>query len=121
MTVLVDTSVWVDHLRTPDPKLGAMMMAAQVVIHPFVLGELTIGNLRDRSRAVAALAALPSTPVVDSATWLAFVDEHALAGSGIGFVDAHLLVSVAIIDIPLWTRDRRLAERATTLGRLWVE
>ncbi len=120
-SVLVDTSIWADHFRSGDAALGKLLAAGAVRMHPFVVGELAMGNLRDRARTVALLQALPSLTVTDDAAWHAFVDREALAGSGLGFVDAHLLAASAAAGVRLWTRDRRLAARATAMGCAWNE
>jgi predicted nucleic acid-binding protein len=88
-------------------------------MHDYVLGELAIGNLRDWDRAVTALAALPRAKLVPESDWLWCVRRNQLAGTGLGFVDAHLLASVEASDgMRLWTRDKRLASAASVAGRL---
>ncbi len=121
MIVLVDTSVWADHFRAADSKLRAMLAAGQARMHPFVIGELAMGNLRDRHRTVTALTNMASVPIVEERAWLSFVEQADLGGSGLGFVDAHLLAAATLGDILLWTRDRRLSDRAERLGRRWLE
>ena len=120
MSVLVDTSVWADHLRAPEPALVRLLSEQAVGMHRFVLGELAMGNLRERGRLIALLSALPMIAVIDDATWLGFVDRERLGGSGIGYVDAHLLAAAVVNGSLLWTRDRRLAERADALGCGWT-
>lgn len=120
--ILVDTSVWADHFRAMEPVLALMLSEGRVANHPFVTGELAMGNLRNRPGVLTALSDLPQVAVTDNADWLAFVDRHALGGTGLGFVDAHLLASVSGHDgLRLWTRDRRLGERAAALGLVWTE
>ena len=121
MSLLVDTSVWVDHFRAVDARLAALLGAGEVRMHPFVLGELALGNFRDRKRALTVLGSLYAAPLVAQECFLDFVERHALAGIGIGFVDAHLLASACEGRIKLWTRDQRLAARAEILGVGWVE
>ena len=106
--ILVDTSVWVDHLRRSNARLAALLEEGQVVCHPFVLGELILGNLGRRSEVVDLLAELPSATLADHDEVMVFVAAQALAGSGIGWVDAHLLCSAALSRAELWTLDRRL-------------
>ena len=115
--ILVDTSVWVDHLRSGDPTLGACLDAGQVLAHPFVIGEIALGSLRRRDVVLTALQDLPSAAVARDSEVLAFIDRHSLFGRGIGFVDAHLLASARLTaGTTLWTRDRRLESVAATLG-----
>jgi len=106
--VLVDTSVWVTHLRTGQPELVALLHEAQVLCHPFVIGELACGNLKNRAEILSLLQDLPSTPVVSQEECLHFIDVHRLMGKGIGFVDAHLLASCRLVRVSLWTEDRKL-------------
>nr|WP_144300262.1 PIN domain-containing protein [Elioraea rosea] len=115
--VLVDTSVWVDHLRHGEAALAALLEAGRVLGHPFVLGELSLGGLRDPDTVLGALAALPQAIVATDAEVLGFIARHGLAGSGIGYLDAHLLAATRLTrDARLWTRDRRLARAAERLS-----
>lgn len=113
--ILVDTSVWVDHLRAGDDGLAVALETGDVLSHPLVIGELACGNLRNRRELLALLGKLPATPVASHAEALAFIEAHALAGRGIGFVDVHLLAAAALASARLWTRDRRLARVASAL------
>jgi predicted nucleic acid-binding protein len=114
--ILVDTSVWVDHLRVADSRLKGLLLEAVVLCHPFVVGELACGTLGRRGEVLGLLRHLPQAPVVDHDEVLAFVDAHALMGSGLGWVDVHLLASAALAGERFWTRDRRLALAARRLG-----
>ncbi len=115
--ILVDTSVWIDHLRTGEPHLVALLERSQVLMHPFVLGELACGNLRRRAEVLRHLGALPRSPVATDDEALCFVEAHRLMGRGIGWIDVHLLAAVALSPgTRLWTRDRRLDAVARTLG-----
>lgn len=116
MTILVDTSVWVDHFHAPDQHLLALLRQAEVTIHPYVVGELAMGSFRDRTRSLRLLLNLPSAEIVDQHVLLDFIDSMALVSSGLSFVDAHLLASAAAAGITLWTRDKRLRDRAQALG-----
>lgn len=108
--ILVDTSVWIDHLRKSEPALIAALKAGQVLIHPFVIGELACGNLDNRVELLSLLRDLPAAPVATDAEALGFIDRHQLMGRGIGYLDVHLLASVALArPARLWTRDKRLA------------
>ena len=114
--ILVDTSVWVDHLRRGDAQLAALLECGGVVMHPFVLGEISCGSLADRSTVLELLQDLPAAIVADYDEALSFIDRHALHGKGIGFVDVHLLASVALTHgAKLWTRDKRLKAAAHEL------
>ncbi|TAJ94172.1 MAG: type II toxin-antitoxin system VapC family toxin [Gammaproteobacteria bacterium] len=115
--ILVDTSVWVDHLRTGDKSLASLLDNSQVLMHPFVLGELACGNLRKRSEVLSLLKDLPRVVVTTDDEVLFFIERHALMGRGIGYVDAHLLASVTLNGpTRLWTRDKHLHAVADSLG-----
>lgn len=116
--ILVDTSVWVDHLgsRGGDAGLAALLRRGGAATHPYVLGELACGRLTDRDEVLAALSRLPLVTQAGHAEVLTMVDSHRLWGSGIGWIDAHLLASSAIAGARLWTRDRSLARAARALG-----
>jgi len=115
--ILVDTSVWVDHLRAHDRTLADLLHAGQVLTHPFVIGELALGNLRQRDLIVGALRDLPAATVATDQEVLDFIAQHSLFGLGIGYVDAHLLAAVRLTaGSRLWTRDTRLSRVADRLG-----
>jgi predicted nucleic acid-binding protein len=114
--ILVDTSIWVDHLRSGVPQLTAALQAGEVFIHPWVIGELACGNLSDRGRVLQLLQGLPAARVATPAEVLALIEQHQLMGRGIGFVDAQLLASAKLTHCTLWTQDRRLADLAQALG-----
>jgi predicted nucleic acid-binding protein len=114
--MLVDTSVWVDHLRRGNPDLEFRLETDRVWCHPFVIGELACGRLSDRGRVLGLLEALPCSPVADHPEVLTFVARWELAGSGIGWVDAHLLASAMLGGIGIWTLDRNLGRVARRLG-----
>lgn len=120
--ILVDTSVWVDHLRKGSPALAAALEEERVLMHPFVLGELACGNLRNRGEVLRLLGDLPVAPAVTDPEVLAFIERRALMGRGIGYIDVHLLTS-AVLAGPawLWTRDRRLATVAAELDLAFTE
>jgi hypothetical protein len=118
---LVDTSVWIDHLRQGDDELVAALLAGQVLIHPWVVGELACGNLHDRKQVLDLLQSLPLSPVAVENEVLFFIDQHALMGRGIGYVDVHLLASARLAKARLWTRDKRLATVANELGIAYME
>jgi hypothetical protein len=115
--ILVDTSVWVDHLRSGDDHLRSLLESGSVLGHPFVIGEIACGNLQRRAEVLSLLQRLPSAEVAGDAEVLLFIDCHALMGRGIGYVDAHLLAAAALTgDARLWTRDTRLSEVAVIRG-----
>jgi predicted nucleic acid-binding protein len=114
--VLVDTSVWVDHLRRRNATLSDRLEATQVWTHCFVIGELACGNLAQRSEILTSLAALPQAPLIDHAVVLEFVRSRRLMGRGLGWVDMHLLASAMLAGLSFWTLDRRLASAARGLG-----
>jgi predicted nucleic acid-binding protein len=113
---LVDTSVWVDHLRRGDALLRAALEVGDVATHPFVIGELACGSLRRREEVLRLLAALPRTRVATHEEAMALIDAHALGGAGVGWVDVHLLAASRLSRVRLWTRDRRLQAVADRLG-----
>jgi hypothetical protein len=115
--ILVDTSVWIDHLRAGDAELATLLNGAQVLMHPFVLGELACGNLRNRDQVLPLLKDLPRAAVATDDEVLFFIERHTLMGRGIGYVDAHLLAAVTLGgSARLWTRDKRLRAVADSLA-----
>ena len=115
--ILVDTSVWIDHLRADDSALKRLLDAGRVLMHPFVIGELALGRMRQREMILAALSDLPRAEPATDAEVLGFIDREALFGRGIGYVDAHLLASVRLTaGAQLWTEDTRLRHVADELG-----
>lgn len=114
--MLVDTSVWIDHLRHGLPALAAALERGEVVTHPFIIGELACGNLKDRREVLGLLAALPSAVVARDGETLLFIERRKLMGKGIGYLDAHLLASVTLTPgTRLWTHDKRLERVAADL------
>ena len=118
--MLVDTSVWIDHLQRGNRGLARQLREPDVWCHPFVVGELACGRLDERSEVLSLLSALPQTPLAEHDEVLAFVEANRLAGSGIGWVDAHLLAAARLAGVGLWTLDRPLVAVARELG-LYVE
>jgi len=114
--ILVDTSVWVDHLRRGEPELAKILESNLVLCHPFIIGEIACGHLQARAQVLDALGKLPQAPTAHHHEALLFLDRHELAGSGIGWIDVHLLASTALTgDARFWTRDKRLAAVAADL------
>lgn len=115
--ILVDTSVWVDHLRSGDAGLVELLEQAAVAMHPFVIGELACGNLRKRETILELLQDLPAAAVASHSEALAFIEHRDLQGRGIGYIDVHLLASVVLTPgARLWTRDAKLRKAADLLG-----
>jgi len=115
--ILVDASVWIDHLRSNDERLTALLDGDEVLGHPFIMGELALGHLRQRDIVLRALRRLPQATVASDQEVLRLIDRQPLFGRGIGYVDAHLLAAVRLTaDTRLWTRDRRLQTVAAELG-----
>lgn len=113
--MLVDTSVWVEHLRRGDPTLSRLLDRGEVQCHPFIIGELACGSLRRRSEVLSLLRSLPHVLAATDNEVLTFIERHRLMGRGVGWVDAHLLASAALSGTLLWSRDRRLSEVAQQL------
>lgn len=115
--ILVDTSVWVDHLRTGDRRLVQLLDAEQVFTHPFVIGEIALGKLPRRNLILATLRFLPEVLVAAHEEVLEFIERYQLFGSGVGYVDAHLLAAIKLTaGTGLWTRDKSLRAVAERLA-----
>ena len=115
--ILVDTSVWIDHLRTGDDALVRALEEGDVITHPFVIGELACGNIRNRAAVLRFLEDLPRARSATHEEVMAMVDGRHLMGLGIGYVDVHLLAATALTpSTSLWTRDKRLSGAARRLG-----
>jgi hypothetical protein len=120
--ILLDTSVWIDHLRRGVPLAAGLLEEGRVLMHPFVLGELACGNLKNRNEVLHLLADLPRAPTATDAEILGFIERHALMGRGIGYVDVHLLASAALARLGgLWTRESRLAAVASAMNLAFSE
>jgi predicted nucleic acid-binding protein len=115
--ILVDTSIWINHLRQRDERLSRLLNQGQVLAHPFVIGELALGSLHNRAAILGALQDLPQAPVATEGEVLSFIEQNALYSMGIGYIDAHLLAAVRLSPgATLWTRDKRLLAAGTGLG-----
>lgn len=118
--ILVDTSVWIDHLRKGNGRLSDLLMNSSVLVHPHVIGELACGNLSNRKQVLKLLNALPVSKVAADREVLYFIEQNELMGRGIGYVDAHLLAAASLSGpAALWTRDRKLQSVASELGLGW--
>ena len=113
--VLVDTSVWVFHFRETHVGLVELLNNAEAVCHPFIIGELACGNLKNRTSIIALLEALPTALVVDHEELLSFIDARKVMGKGLGYVDVHLLAAALLTGVPLWTFDKKLDKVAEGL------
>ena len=115
--ILVDTSVWVEHLRSANATLTDLLGDGEVLGHPFVLGELALGNLRQRTDVLRMLRRLPQAASASHGEVLELVEREALFGRGIGYFDAHLLAAARLtLGSKLWTRDHRLQVVVAELG-----
>lgn len=106
--VLVDTSIWVNHLRYGEPHLATLLIDSEVSCHPFIIGELACGNIANRAEILNLLRSLPFAQAVNLDEYLYFVEQNQLYASGIGFVDIHLLAAAKLAGVPLWTHDKKL-------------
>lgn len=113
--VLVDTSVWVEHLRSGSIGLEALLTDGDVLSHPFVVGELSCGNLKNRAEIIALLHDLPMASRADDDEVMQFIEDRNLMGKGFGYIDIHLLMSALLSRVPLWTLDKRLHAVSLTL------
>lgn len=113
--ILVDTSVWIEHLRKGSARLRSLLYNEQVLCHPFVLGELACGTLRNRQEILSTLRALPEAHVAEQEEVLRFLEARRLYGRGLGWVDAHLLASTLLTGCALWTLDQPLRKAAAAL------
>jgi predicted nucleic acid-binding protein len=114
--ILVDTSVWVDHLRAGVAELESLLNGLQVLVHPFVIGEIACGHLHNRTEVLSLLGGLPRAHAATDDEVLFFIERYGLMGKGIGYIDAHLLASAALTPpAAIWSRDKRLRTIATSL------
>jgi predicted nucleic acid-binding protein len=115
--ILIDTSIWIDHFRADNSALRRLLDAGRVLMHPFVIGELALGRLRQRDMIITALSDLPRAELATDAEVLGFIDREALFGRGIGYVDVHLLASTRLsVGATIWTKDAKLRGVADELG-----
>ena len=115
--ILVDTSVWVDHLQRGDNRMAERLLGGLVGTHPHVGGELALENMKRRATVLEVIQHLPALPAATDVEVLAFIDAHALHGTGVGYVEVHLLAAVLLTPgSTLWTLDKRLHEAATRIG-----
>lgn len=113
--ILVDSSVWMNHFRRPIGRLTALLDAEECCTHPFVIGEVACGNLKNRKEIVALLHSLPGVPKAGDDEILFFIERNCLNGRGVGLIDIHLLASCLTERCKLWTADKRLQSVAAEL------
>jgi len=114
--VLVDTSVWVEHLRSGNIGLENLLYEGHVVCHLFIVGELACGNLSNRSEILSLLQALPLANHSEHEEVMHVIENYSLMGKGLGFIDMHLIASAILTNVPLWTFDKKLKEVSLKLG-----
>jgi predicted nucleic acid-binding protein len=119
VAVLVDTSVWIDHFRRGHGRLEALLEEGLVICHPFVVGELACGTLRNRTEVLHLMESLVTVESVTNSEALRFIESKHLMGRGIGYVDVHLLAASQLAGVLLWTKDRRLRSVAEDLGLMF--
>ena len=113
--VIVDTPIWVTHLRQGNRHLEKLLIDAEVTCHPYIVGDLASDNLNNRTDIISLLQSLPMAPTIEFDEFLFFIERNHLMGKGVGFVDIHLLASAQITGMPLWTTDKRLKSAADQL------
>ena len=115
--IILDTSVWIDHLRNREEEVEFLLKRQQILVHPFVIGEIALGSMPHYDLVLQSLSELPQATVASNLETLFLIKQHSLMGSGIGYVDAHLLASAKLAEgTRLLTRDKRLAKIAEALG-----
>ena len=114
--LLVDTSVWVRHFREGDPDLEKLLNGGEVMCHPYIVGELACGNLKNRKEVLSLLRLLPPATLANHEEILQFIEENRLMGKGLGYVDVHLSASAVLSGVQMWTYDRRLNEANEAVG-----
>jgi predicted nucleic acid-binding protein len=114
--ILVDSSVWIDHLRRESAPVSLLLTTRQILAHPFVIGEVAVGNLRNRRRILQTLRDLPAAVVASDEEVLEFIERYLLAGRGLGYIDVHLLAAARLSHAGLWTYDKRLKASAELLS-----
>ncbi len=114
--ILADTSVWINHLDKTNEVMSRLLLGNKIVLHPFVIGEIALGNLRNRDEIIGNLLKFSSLPIADEQDVLEMIVIHGLFGTGIGYVDCHLLASAALTNSKVWTTDKRLAAAAKKLN-----
>ena len=118
--VMVDTSVWILHLRQGSPRLVSLLNDGDVMCHPFIIGEFSCGYLKNRSDILSLLRSLVSAEQVEHEEALRFVESNNLIGKGLGYIDVHLLASSVLSEVPIWTLDRKLRTASSKIGVCYI-
>ena len=119
--VLVDTSVWVSHLRDGNAELANLLNDGRVLCHPLIVGELACGNLKDRAVILSFLQLLPMSIEAEHDEVLLFIENNRLMGKGMGYVDFHLITSAVLTGVPVWTLDKKLAQATDSLHIKYIK
>lgn len=114
--ILVDANIWIDHLRLADAHLSSLIKMGRILLHPFTIAEVGLGSLAQRAEVIEQLEALPEAPVALHEEVMELITLNQLAGTGIGYVDCHLLASARLMGAKLWTRDKRLLKQSAKLA-----
>ena len=114
--ILVDTSVWVSYLRAGNSKFEQLLNDGEAACHPFIIGELACGNIKNRTEILSLLCALPKVNLLDNEEVLLFIEKNNLMGKGLGLIDIHLLASAILSEAGLWTLDIKLKHEARMSG-----
>jgi len=119
--VLVDTSVWISHLRDGNAELANLLNDGRVLCHPLIVGELACGNLKDRAVILSFLQLLPMSIEAEHDEVLSFIEDNNLMGKGMGYVDVHLITSAVLTGVSIWTLDKKLAQTADSLYKNYLK
>ncbi|MCF6270610.1 MAG: type II toxin-antitoxin system VapC family toxin [Melioribacteraceae bacterium] len=114
--ILIDSSVWIDHFRNENKLLSLLLSNGAVVIHEFILGELAIGNFKNRKTILSLLDSIPKLSKLTHDEFLYFIENNSFFGKGVGFVDIHILGAAKLNGVKIWTLDKRLLELAISLN-----
>ena len=114
--ILADTSVWIDHFRTENKLLSRLLLQGAIVLHEFILGELAIGNFKNRKEILSLLDSIPKLSKLTHDEFIYFLEQHSFYGKGVGFVDIHLLGSTKLAGVKIWTLDKKLLKLAKSLN-----
>ncbi|MBN1832859.1 MAG: PIN domain-containing protein [Deltaproteobacteria bacterium] len=114
--ILVDTSIWIKHLREGEKRLAQLLEQGLVACHPFIIGELACGGMKNRHEIMSLLNDLPTTEILDNDDIMEFIEYRKMMNKGIGYIDVHLLASALISETPLWTFDKALEKVAKRLS-----